>query len=721
MKTAASTNWTAPRRWPGWIDPLVAAAIALLIAWNVYDLWSRNLGVPLHDQGDATSSQYIIKSIMEHGTYLVNPDVGAPFGATMYDYPIPEPTHHLLIRFIGLFTDDPFLAFNVFFLFSFASAAAAACWVFRQHGVERLPAIAGGVVFAILPYHFLRIAHVFLASYVAIPILAHYAIRLGTYQAPHLTNSPRVNLVAIILIAIAAGSGVYYAFFGLMLIGLAALIGAAQSRSWRPIWIGGIFATVIVGVVGTSMAPNVLFHMTEGENPIVAARQPIEAELLGLRITQLLMPTPWHRLPWASEFMSHYALTAPLVNENAMVPLGILGACGFLTALFAFFSGRVKDFRLPWLLGAFCAACVLYASIGGFGALLARVAIPEIRALNRISVFIAFFSLLALLVFVRHATRGRPIVNPTLAGLMVLVAWLDQVPTRFVLLPNEAAFRAQTEFFSRVQSALEPNTRVFELPYVYFPESAPPWFVYSMLEPYLHTSGLRWSFGDTHGRPSDQWYEQASRLQDPEFSNALSQAGFAAVYLDKRGYAGRSADVENQLRAQFGLPILEDATRRRAIYRVPAPSPGTVPFMTLSLGRGWHVSPAETSVYTDRWSNGDAELIVANPSDRMEPFEIHFSLSTLVPRQVTLRFQETMLSTYALEPGKPYPVVAGFMVPSGISKLRLETNTAAQPPGNGDPRRVAFLLQGLTHGNARELPDSVNRDEFECRDGEKNC
>jgi hypothetical protein len=89
-----------------------------------------------------------------------------------------------LIRLIGLFTTDPFVAVNVFYLFSFASVAFTACWVLQRNDIERLPAIAGAIAFSLLPYHFLRVAHIFLASYAAIPVFCHYALRLATIRHP---------------------------------------------------------------------------------------------------------------------------------------------------------------------------------------------------------------------------------------------------------------------------------------------------------------------------------------------------------------------------------------------------------------------------------------------------------------------------------------------------------------------------------------------------------
>ncbi|MEO7013311.1 MAG: hypothetical protein ABI127_03310 [Dokdonella sp.] len=657
--------------------------------------------MPFLTGGDATSAQYVFKAVLEHGTYTRNPDVGAPFGATMYDYPIPEPTHFLLIRLLGLFSKDPFLAFNVFYLISFASAALAACWAFKKNGVERLPAIAGAVVFAILPYHFYRLAHVFLASYFAIPIFGHYALRLATFRAPHLDGRRGMGWGALLLLALAAGSGVYYAYFGVLFLALACVLGTLHARHWAPLRWGALYIAVVVGVIALSLLPNVLYHLAEGANPLIAHRNPAEAEFYGLRLTQLLFPAPGHRLPLFDNFITAYKNTAPLINENMTAALGLIGSAGFLVALAAFFSGNVRRYPQLWAAGALCTAAVLYATIGGFGAIVARLVTPEIRGLNRISVFIEFFALFAFLVAARQllGRHARSSTNFVFAAALVALAWADQFPVHAVGKPNAAVFTQQRASFARLQAAVPQATALFELPYDYFPESSRPPGSYYLLEPYLFTRGLRWSFGDMHGRPSDIWNEQAAQLFGKDLSNALGDAGFGAIYLDRRGYADHGTAIEAELATQFGAPIIDDVALGYVVYRVPSPTPNTPPFIAVEQGRGWFAwEPGKQPHEQAAWSKGNADLVIANPRKSTVQFTVRFKLSTLVPRKVSVSYGAQVLSAPQLVPGAAIEVVAIFDANAGISRLSLTTDAAAQVPGNGDPRLLAFRIEDLRYG-----------------------
>ena len=555
-------------RLPDWVDAFVVAALCVAIAACVFGVTPSNLAVPLLSTGDGGAAQFIIKTVLEHGWYTQNPDVGAPFGTTMYDFPIPEPTHLLLIRTLGIFGRDPFLVFNLFYLSSFVSCALAAWWGLRFIGADRASAFAGAFLFTLLPFHFLRLGHVHLASYFAVPIFAAHATRLALYRAPHLPSELRFTAASVVLLALAAGSGVYYAFFGCAFIAAGAVLGALASRRATPLRIGGIYVLVIVAVVAASLVPNALYHVREGANALVAHRTAQEAEHYGLRIVQLLLPSNMHRFGWMSMFTLSYNAHTPLVNENATASLGLLGSFGFLAALGIALTSLRTRFPRVAAMGTLSIAGVLFATIGGFGSLFALIVTPELRGLNRISVFIGFFAIASLLFLVRRAVASRPLALAAAAAALMLGGAIDEIPVRAIP-PHSTEFADEQAFFDRIEAMLPSGTAVYELPYMFFPESPDSGSLlsYDLFAPYLHTQGLRWSFGGMHGRPADLWNEQVSTLHAAELVGALANAGFGAVYIDRRGYADNGAAVERELSPRLGPPLVESADRAEG--RVP--------------------------------------------------------------------------------------------------------------------------------------------------------
>ena len=690
---------TVPSRVPTWVDDTVAALFALAVGACVFLSWPLDLHTPIGTGGDATSAQYIFKSILEHGSYTRNPDVGAPFGATMYDYPIPEPTHHAFIRLIGLFSKDPFVAFNLFYLLSFAVAAFTACWALRRLGIGRLPAIAGAIAFALLPYHFLRFSHVFLASYAAIPVFGYYALRLATYQAAHVPGAVRIGWFSVLAIATAAGMGVYYAWFGLLFVVFAAALGAARTRQWQPLRAGAVFAAVIVVVIAFALLPNAIYHASEGANAAVAARLPQEAEIYGLRITQLLYPTPGHRVGALDAFMAVYRQSVQNVNENSTAALGLIGALGFLAALGALFFGDARKHAGLWAAGALCVAGVLYATIGGFGAIVGRLLLPEIRGLNRISVFIGFFALYAFFVAVGALARGQRRVPMEVASaiLVVAIACFDQIPAKGLTHQNAATIASRKALYAQIRAALPEGARVFELPYTFFPESPHPVGSYNLLEPYLFTNGLKWSFGDVHGRPADVWNQQVAALSGKEFSDALSRAGFAAVYVDRRGYKDGGAAIERDLRAQFGAPIVEDAALGRAVYRVAEARPGMVPHVAVELGRGWSGWSKAGNVEVSSTA-GDADLVVANPVPSELPIALRFHLASTTSRKLIVSYDDRVISVHALRAGEDLEISTAIDARAGVSRLSLRSEAPVAPTAPDTAAAPSIRISALSWG-----------------------
>src|SRR6185436_1991128 len=85
-------------------------------------------------------------------------------------------------------------------------------------------------------------------------------------------------------------------------------------------------------------------------------------------------------------------------------------------------------------LACVCVASILYAMVGGFGYLFALLVTPEMRALNRISVFVAFTGIAAFLIAAQALLAGRSREAAAAAGLalaIMFVALVDQVPGAF--------------------------------------------------------------------------------------------------------------------------------------------------------------------------------------------------------------------------------------------------------------------------------------------------
>ena len=168
-----------------------------------------------------------------------------------------------------------------------------------------------------------------------------------------------------------------------------------------------------------------------------------------------------------------------------MARLGTVGSLGFLGLLGLRGRGRrrPRPGRAPaarrrrrrspsW-------PCSL-AQVGGFGSLFSLLVSPDIRAYNRIVVFIAFFSLLAAGLALERLRDGgdRPGPGPTRArprrrsSLLLLLAVFDQASTTGLRLghdENARQFDVDRAFVTRLESRLPKGAMVFQLPHTGVP------------------------------------------------------------------------------------------------------------------------------------------------------------------------------------------------------------------------------------------------------------
>lgn len=701
MRTAADSLAGAASRIPTWIDAIFVAVLCLAIACCVLRVSLPGLYTPFVSTGDALASQYMIRTTLDHGWYTRNPDVGAPFGANMYDFAIPEPTHFVVIRLLGLVSSDPFLVYNLFYLFSFVSAALAGWWALRFLRVERPLAIAGAFLFSMLPYHFLRQGHLFLAAYFSAAIFAAHAIRLALYRAPHVRDELRVTLLSVLLLAIAAGGGIYYAFFGCIFTAAAAVMGAIHSRRMQPLRIGAIYIAIIVAVVALSLLPNALYDFAEGGNPAVAQRSSQEAEIYGLRITQLLLPSNTHRFGWMAAITNVYNAHAPLFNENQAASLGVLAGFGLVAAMAISLAGARKHFPHVAAIGMLAIVGILYATIGGFGSLFALLVSPELRALNRISVFIGFLAIASALLLGRHVFGTRPVSLALLGTGLMIVGAFDQIPA-IGIARADPAFKQRQPFYDQLTTMLPAGTAVFELPYMYFPEGPKTGVLwsYDLFEPYLRTRGLRWSFGGMHDRVSDIWNERVATLEGADFVAALASTGFGAIYVNRLGYADRGIAVERSLATMLGPPALEDPNKLEAIYRIP-PAIAAVPrppFIVVGPGRGWQPWIKNAKGNAEGWTAGTTtELVVANPGAAV-PLAVEFSLMSRQARHLAIDYGDEHLADYELAAGAEQKITLQFISSAGASRLRLATNVHPATNANEKAWTPSMRIGELAYG-----------------------
>jgi hypothetical protein len=568
------------RRWEEAAYAALAAALSSLAGFLVLEPWRGSLHVPYNYTGDANFYHSMLKGILEHGWFWHNPNLGAPEGQQLFDYPglSGDPLNVVLMKAIALFTSDAAVVVNVFYLLTFPLVGLAAYLVLRRFAVSPASAIACSILYTVLPYHFWRQeGHLLLSAYYVVPLGAYLVLAVAGDRP--LWARWRLTLGTLGLCAVIgfASGGYYYAAFTMILVGAVALIRGAVTRSRRPLVHGGAVVGALVAMSLITLMPSFVYWAQHGRNDIVAHRLPAETELYGLKLTQLVLPIDQHRINRLGELRREYngGSASPVTEATFSTPLGIVGTVGFLFLLAVSvlqMASPGKPVARPVLghAGLATVLALLFAWTGGLSTWVAAVW-PQIRAWNRLSIFIAFFALLAVGLLLDRglellrSRRGGVVLGAGLLLVVLSVGVLDQTSTAYkpAFGQIEAEYRSDGDFVAAIEERLPAGAMVFQLPYRPFPE-APPLVAmvdYDLFRGYLHSDDLRWSYGFMKGRPGDPSPELAEE-PTAQMVRDVAAAGYDGIYVDRFGYEDSAAKLEQELAAATGeQPIVSPNTR----------------------------------------------------------------------------------------------------------------------------------------------------------------
>jgi hypothetical protein len=713
-----------------------ASAVGLSVVAAVYllQLSRADLRVPFTYGGDALLMSLVVKSVVDHGWYWSNPSLGAPVGFDLRDYPFAahDCFHVLLIKTMSWCTHDWALLFNLYFLLGFPLITLSAMAVFRHFRVGYRPAIVGAVLYSFLPSRLLKgEAHLFLDSFYQVPLailiilwvcdehpplvpVARPARDRRVAWWPGLEVRRRRSVAALLICALVASTSLYYAFFATCLLAFGGVWASVVRGSMRNVVAGIALAGALVVGMGANGLPTIVYHVRHGPNAEVGERVPWEAEGYGMKLAQLLLPVNGHRLPALRRLKERYNESAPLGGENGSTSLGLVGDVGFLLLLGAVLIGWRSD-RSPddlWRpLAALNLVAVLLGTIGGFGSLIAWLISPQIRTYSRLGVFIGFFALFAVVLLLDRLRRRRPLLVDLALPVILFAGLLDQA-TLAAVQPYAAIkkqYASDAALVHGIETSVPGGTAIFELPYMSFPE---PFWVngmpdYEPLRPYLHAHGLRWSYPAMRGRAGDAWTRDVSAREPGRLLEALADAGFGGVLVDRSGYVDRGAAVEAAFRtilrdeplagadgrlvffdlAEFGRRLHEGRSRAEIEHRIYlAQHP-----LALSWAGGFY-DPERAESRTFRWCQAEGELRVTNDTDLRRTASIR---ATLVAAHGPARLSvEGDLVAETIELAGAVPFVREIEVSPGDHVIRFACDgTPADAPA--DPRTMVWRVENF--------------------------
>lgn len=471
------------------------------------------------------------------------PELGAPYIANWDDFPLTEKPLFcltgLLAKIIGIFA-----AVNLAVMLECVLAVVAFYTACRLLKCAWVWACAGALAFAFARFVFAHGAHHITVAYswhLPLCLVVCRWIIVGNG-----INFRERRFVFALLVAFVTGiQNVYYTnlFAQFVLFGGLVLWWRRGARAALP-------AASLIGITAAAfllMNLNTFFyHFVHGPNPGAVDRAYKWMEMYGLKIVDMVVPPPDHRLPifaeWGAKHLQEIILPPGEQPPTGYIGLAGLGACAWLTfvSLRKVADGTgsklpLETWQILWIL--------LYSGIGGLNGVTGTLGFLLFRATTRYSIVILCIVLLDAARRLSALKFKKPFAKYCIALSIVFLALWDQLPPQVSAKELEETAKAvasDRRFTERMEQQLPPRAMVFQIPIMEFPESpAPGVGSYDHFRPYLYSNALRFSFGSDKGRPREKWQMQLARLPFGEVVNRLESHGFSAIYVNRNGFADK--------------------------------------------------------------------------------------------------------------------------------------------------------------------------------------
>ena len=712
--------------------------VALILCFGflvcIMQLWSATLTIPLAYGGDALGVETQIKGIIDNGWFEINPYLGKPDNYNLLDYPSNDNLNLFLMKIISYIFPNWALTLNIYFILTFPLTVVTSLFVLRKLKISSFPAIVGSLLFTFAPFHFFRgEPHISLAAYFLIPlvILVIFWIFEDNFLLSNLKKISDISfsqflnvksLGSIIICLGIAASFIYYPFFSCFFLLIAGVCATISRKKWSPLLNAGMLIGGIVLCLIALNLPTILYQYDYGKNMEVIIRSPAESEIFGLKVIQLLFPVPGHRIPMFADITEFYSRTSPLVNENSFASLGIIGSIGFcILILWIFYqlstktsiisNGALEKIQQLSILNL---SAVLLATLGAFGTIFSYLISSQIRGYNRISIFIAFFCITAIVILLDLLLQkysSSKIKKGLAIGFIVVILFVgvyDQTTENFV--PNykntKDSFLNDKHFINNIETLYPNDTMIFQLPYHPFPESGPSNKMadYDLFRGYLHSEKIHWSFGAMKGRDGDLWQREIVNRPINEMIKGLSFAGFNGIYVDSFGYADNGKEIISSLSSILQTtPIVSDNKRLYFFdmtkYNNQLKSSFTpeefdkqknqfLNLLRLEWQDGFYgLERIKNNNW--RWSSPQGTLIITNPSDKERTFLIDTTFYSAYPESSQLKIESAMISDNLKINSSGYHYQREIVIPPGKTIVKFSSDAKRLDSPN-DRRYLVF-------------------------------
>lgn len=510
--------------------------------------------------GDGVAYLINIQRAFEYHLGYTNDRMGFPWVSDFSETPQSDFLNYLIIKSIAHLTGSLIFTANSYLILGFIVIFLTTYLLLRSLKISQLSAFIGGVCYALLFYHFLRLSHVFFTWYFVAPAYIFIYYKLINFDFSQDIFIKKHLKYALYLFLLPCFGGYYtlFALFGFIFCFF--IIYLKSQNLFKSIFLIGTCLTSIITSIIVNLLPTLYFVYKNGYNYENLNRLPMESELYAFKISQLFMPSGYHVIAKFRELSDFFYLQSGFANENATASLGVLCCIGLIISISNLLSNVLNRKKInsallsdPRVLisGLFILFFTLFASMGGLVSLYSLLISSTARGWNRVSIYIACFAIISLailfdIIFSKIKSKAYHYLI-VIAAVCFIV--LDQSPIFSNAIASQSAqYQRDGDFFRTIEKQLPKDAAVFQYPYQNYPGDDQKYLmdVYAPSLAFLHTKQVNWSYGGMRWREGDWFYRHLAFLPLNEQLDIIRAMGFKGLTIDKSGYCDGGAWITAQ-------------------------------------------------------------------------------------------------------------------------------------------------------------------------------
>lgn len=542
------------------INIFTLSFITFLCVFIVYRLWDKNFSIPFFFDQDGVGALLTIKNIADGESIWNLGNLNAPHYEPSYlvDFIM----QGYFIKLLTIFTKNVGILANTFWILTYIFTSITTFLLLQRCKCNVSISMVGALAYSFLPYHYFRTAHFWLMGCYMIPIGVWLVLDIIELDKQALS---RQKIVQYSLIGILFGlNGLYYSIFLLMFVIYAFITNYFSTKNKHLITPGIITLIVILLPAFIFMGIPAIFHFTTEAATLVEERSLYHMVCYALMPIILLLPIPEHRIDAISKITAQLYDSLNVTGENYTAHLGAFMSVGLIISLlYMFFAGKNKNKYNNTIIcmGKLNAISLLVGSMGGFCLIIGILATTSVRCFNRISVFIALFSDIAICVWLQNiyeqikiTEKYKKIVLYTSSTILILFCVLEQTTSAFAdfsaydilsrqyvrsYIQNEKEYTDLNAYIQELEDHLDTDSMILQFPLI--PSSTQ----FYQARVAVFSNKIKWSSTVT-SNTNYQWLEQLSKMTAPRAIDISILYGFKGALLDKQCYENEESFLQDK-------------------------------------------------------------------------------------------------------------------------------------------------------------------------------